>query len=113
MALEIERRFLVAGEAWSPLVVWSQSLDQGYLLASAEGPTLRVRSTRSSGALRASPAGQVASEAERAEAWLFWPMGISEAGSMRQWGHHATAFVGRRHFDDADLLDRRFVKPAK
>jgi len=50
---------------------------------------------------------------ERAEAWLFWPMGISEAGSMRQWGHHATAFVGRRHFDDADLLDRRFVKPAK
>ena len=50
---------------------------------------------------------------ERAEAWLFWPMGISEAGSMRQWGHHATAFVGRRHFDDADLLDRRFVKPGK
>ena len=35
MALEIERRFLVAGEAWRPLVVWSQSLDQGYLLASA------------------------------------------------------------------------------
>jgi hypothetical protein len=50
---------------------------------------------------------------ERAEAWLFWPMGIAEAGSMRQWGHHATAFVGRRHFDDADLLERRFVKPAK
>jgi hypothetical protein len=50
---------------------------------------------------------------ERAEAWLFWPMGIAEAGSMRQWGHHATAFVGRRHFDDADLLDRRFVKPGK
>lgn len=50
---------------------------------------------------------------ERAEAWLFWPMGISEAGSMRQWGHHATAFVGRRHFDDADLLDRRFVRPGK
>ena len=25
---------------------------------------------------------------------------------MRQWGRHATAFVGRRHFDDADLLDR-------
>jgi hypothetical protein len=50
---------------------------------------------------------------ERAEAWLFWPMGIADAGSMRQWGHHATAFVGRRHFDDADLLDRRFVKPAE
>jgi hypothetical protein len=48
----------------------------------------------------------------RAEAWLFWPMGIADAGAMRQWGHHATAFVGRRHFDDADLLERRFVRPA-
>jgi hypothetical protein len=28
---------------------------------------------------------------------------------MRQWGHHATAFVGLRHFDDPDLLERRFL----
>jgi len=46
---------------------------------------------------------------ERAERVLFWPMGIPSAGAMRQWGHHATAFVGRRHFDDADLLEKRFV----
>lgn len=46
---------------------------------------------------------------ERAERVLFWPMGIASAGAMRQWGHHATAFVGRRHFDDADLLEKRFV----
>jgi len=46
---------------------------------------------------------------ERAERFLFWPMGIPSAGAMRQWGHHATAFVGRRHFDDADLLEKRFV----
>jgi len=45
---------------------------------------------------------------ERGERFLFWPMGIPSAGAMRQWGHHATAFVGRRHFDDADLIDRRF-----
>jgi len=45
---------------------------------------------------------------ERAERFLFWPMGIASAGAMRQWGRHATAFVGRRHFDDADLLERRF-----
>ena len=45
---------------------------------------------------------------ERAERWLFWPMGIASAGQMRQWGRHATAFVGRRHFDDAWLLDRYF-----
>lgn len=45
---------------------------------------------------------------QRGERWLFWPMGIREPGAMRQWGRHATAFVGRRHFDDADLLDRHF-----
>jgi 8-oxo-dGTP pyrophosphatase MutT (NUDIX family) len=45
---------------------------------------------------------------ERAERFLFWPMGIASAGAMRQWGRQATAFVGRRHFDDADLFERRF-----
>lgn len=45
----------------------------------------------------------------RPERFLFWPMGIRSAGAMRQWGRHATAFVGRRHFDDADLLEKRFV----
>jgi len=45
---------------------------------------------------------------ERAERFLFWPMGIRSAGQMRQWGRQATAFVGRRHFDDPDLLERRF-----
>ncbi len=42
---------------------------------------------------------------ERGERFLFWPMGISSAGAMRQTGHHATAFVGRRHFDDAFLFE--------
>jgi hypothetical protein len=46
---------------------------------------------------------------ERGERYLFWPMGIREPGAMRQWGRHATAFVGRRHFDDAHLLDRYFI----
>jgi hypothetical protein len=45
---------------------------------------------------------------ERLERLFFWPMGIASAGQMRQWGHHATAFVGRRHFDDPDLFDRYF-----
>ena len=44
MALEIERRFLVAGEAWRPHVRWSRNLQQGYLAGSADGLTLRVRS---------------------------------------------------------------------
>jgi hypothetical protein len=45
---------------------------------------------------------------ERAERWFYWPMGIKSAGQMRQWGHHATAFVGRRHFDDPWLFDAYF-----
>ena len=45
---------------------------------------------------------------ERGERVFFWPMGVPSAGAMRQWGHHATAFVGRRHFDDVDLIESRF-----
>jgi hypothetical protein len=45
---------------------------------------------------------------ERLERFFFWPTGVPSAGAMRQWGRHATAFVGRRHFDDADLIERRF-----
>jgi hypothetical protein len=52
-------------------------------------------------------AGLVAGS-ERLERLLFWPMGIASAGQMRQWGRHATAFVGRRHFDDPALLERYF-----
>lgn len=45
---------------------------------------------------------------ERLERFLFWPMGIASAGQLRQWGRHATAFVGLRHFDDARLFDHYF-----
>jgi hypothetical protein len=47
---------------------------------------------------------------ERAERALFWPMGIASPGTMRQWGRHPTAFIGRRHFDDADLIEKRFAR---
>ena len=53
------------------------------------------------------PDGIVAGS-ERSERYLYWPMGVPEPGAMRQWGRHATAFVGRRHFDDADLFERYF-----
>lgn len=45
---------------------------------------------------------------QREERYFFWPMGIESAGQLRQWGRHATAFVGRRHFDDPTLLDSYF-----
>lgn len=41
----------------------------------------------------------------RLERFVFWPMGIASPGAMRQPGNHATAFVGRRHFDDAFLFE--------
>lgn len=46
---------------------------------------------------------------ERGERFLFWPMGIPNPGAMRQWGHHATAFVGHRHFDDPRLFEDLFA----
>lgn len=45
---------------------------------------------------------------ERAERFLFWPMGVPNSGAQYQWDHHVTAFVGRRHFGDQDLLERVF-----
>ncbi len=45
---------------------------------------------------------------ERLERWLLWPSGVVSPGAMRQWGTHATAFIGRAHFDDPHLLERYF-----
>lgn len=45
---------------------------------------------------------------KRTERFYFWPLGIKSAGAMRQKGTHAIAFVGRQHFDDADLLEQIF-----
>ena len=81
-----------------------------------EGGTLRwldddtLRSLPVAGSARRSafrPDGIVPGS-ERGERWLFWPMGVREPGAMRQWGRHATAFVGRRHFDEARLMQRYF-----
>ena len=44
----------------------------------------------------------------RPERFTLWPMGIPSAGAMRQPGTQATAFIGRRHFDDGDLADTLF-----
>jgi hypothetical protein len=46
---------------------------------------------------------------ERAERWLLWPMGIPSPGAMRERGRQATAFLGRRHFDDPELLEKLFA----
>ncbi|MEL7043463.1 MAG: hypothetical protein AAGL66_00375 [Pseudomonadota bacterium] len=50
----------------------------------------------------------------RGERFYLWPMGIRSPGAMRERGRQATAFLGRRHFDDANLLDNLFrLDPAQ
>ncbi len=45
---------------------------------------------------------------QRLERWLLWPSGVVSPGAMRQWGRHASAFIGEAHLDDPDLLGRYF-----
>jgi len=47
----------------------------------------------------------IISQSHRLERFLLWPLGIPSAGAMRERGMHATAFIGRRHFDDPYLLE--------
>ena len=73
----------------------------------ATAPLQQLRSLPVPGGGRASayaPSGLIPSTA-RLERYLLWPYGVPSAGAMRQWGTHAIAFVGRRHFDDPFLLE--------
>jgi hypothetical protein len=54
-------------------------------------------------------ANGIARGTERLERFWLWPSGVPSPGATRQWGRHATSFVGRSHFDDPDLLDRLFM----
>jgi hypothetical protein len=58
--------------------------------------------------------GGIVPGTDRGERFVTWMLGLDDAGAMRVWGHHATALVGRRQFDDADLIEQRFaiVDPA-
>jgi hypothetical protein len=42
---------------------------------------------------------------ERLERLLLWPSGLRSPGAMRRNGTHGIALIGRRHFDDARLLE--------
>jgi len=64
VALEIERRFLVVGEGWRRHSLWVRSLRQGYLVATAEGLTLRVRTSSPLGAPGSHDAAEVGGRAE-------------------------------------------------
>ena len=76
MALEIERRFLVRSDAWRSSAGSAQPLRQGYLAASADGVTVRMR-------LRGSD-----------QAWLTLKSAADAVGLVRH------------EFDDLDLPGR-------
>lgn len=74
----------------------------------ADDNDLRVLPTADHRTRSAFGPGGIVPGTGRGDRFLFWPMRIDNSGAMRQWGTHATAFIGRRHFDDADLIERRF-----
>jgi hypothetical protein len=88
--------------------VWPQLGQSGTDYAFADYDSLRTLSLPEGGTRSIFGPDGLVPGTERAERYFFWPMGIDSAGAMRQWGTHATAFVGRTHFDDADLMQRRF-----
>ena len=45
---------------------------------------------------------------KRLERFILWPSGVYSPGAMRQWGRHAVALVGKRHFDDPFYLEKIF-----
>lgn len=75
--------------------------------------TLRALPTGEGGTRSAFGPDGIVAGSERGERYLFWPMGVREPGAMRQWGRHATAFMGRRHFDEARLIERYFARSGR
>jgi hypothetical protein len=55
-----------------------------------------------------SPLGIVRGKTERLERFFLFSTGIPYIGSMRQRGHHGTALVGQRVFDDPRLFEKYF-----
>jgi hypothetical protein len=89
------------------VLVSSDAGGVGYAFAADDG--LRSLPDSAGGGRSAFRPDGIVPGSERGERYLFWPMGVREPGAMRQWGRHATAFVGRRHFDDARLIERYFT----
>jgi hypothetical protein len=79
---------------------------QGYSLRAYDD----LRSLEMENGKRRSMFGQdsIATGSERLERLILWPTGVYSPGAMRQWGRHAVAFAGKRHFDDPFYMDKMF-----
>ncbi len=78
---------------------------KGQMLAPLQTQRLRSLPRAEGGSASAYAQDGLIPSSARLERFFLWPLGVPSAGAMRQWGHHAIAFVGRRHFDDPDLLE--------
>ena len=94
------RRLVPLAEISAGGVALYERVDYGELLSLDAGKDGRRSLFREDG---------IAGGTERLERFFLWPAGIESPGAMRQWGRHATSFVGRTHFDDPRMLDRLFV----
>ncbi len=98
---------LSANQHWLIGLTAQQSVDKNYTLK----PLNHLRSMETPQGFKSlyDDAGFIKGS-ERAERFFLWPFGVENAGAMRQWGQHATAFIGKRHFDDAYWLDDFFER---
>lgn len=134
----LARRVVGAQEEplWSPFTIALGALDQTPLIHLAAGShylravtfddadpaaiALAVRAYDSLYNLPRDPASRRSIFADdgvihlsaRGERFVMWPLGVPAPGAMRGRGHHATAFIGRRHFDDPDLIGKYFTRVA-
>lgn len=91
-----------------PASAWGQPLMQNppYRLVPADELRELPRPGSSSRSVYGAD-GQIVGS-ERFLRFALWPAGIDNAGAQRQSSRLATAFIGRRHFDDPDLFESRF-----
>ena len=97
---------------WGPADGALRGVVDAGLVIGTEVPDQALRMAPTSDGHRRSLFGEngIIRQSRRLERWTLWPMGIKSPGAMRQWGTHATAFVGKRHFDDPFLIDRAFER---
>lgn len=113
-AIEAPQRVLVRVTSRSHYLtdVHPDTGNRGVIYAMADDSELRTLPTAEGTRSVFGPNG-IVSGTDRGERLFTWPLGIEDAGAMREWGRHATALVGRRQFDDAHLIERRFeIQPS-
>ena len=108
-AIEVPQRVLVRVTTQSHYLidVRPETGGHGVIYTMADDSELRTIPTANGTRSAFGPNGIVPGT-DRGERMVTWPLGIESAGAMREWGRHATALVGRRQFDDSDLIERRF-----